>query len=100
MEKIEKLNEPGYENIGTGVFIPKEDAYEYALERIRCGAEDEKQEFVEWFYSGNWLEESCMGREPEEFKVEYQDTEKKRLKRQRQAYEEAEREDRENEYIV
>lgn len=35
-----------------------------------------------------------------EDKTEYREPEKRRLKRERQAYEEAEREDRENEYIV
>ena len=35
-----------------------------------------------------------------EDKTEYREPVKRRLKRQRQVYEEAEREDRENEYIV
>lgn len=35
-----------------------------------------------------------------EDKTEYREPGKRRMKRQRQAYEEAEREDRENEYIV
>ncbi len=55
-EAAEKLNGPGYESIDSGVFVPAEDAYEYALERI---AQDEglRQEFVEWFYSANWIKE-------------------------------------------
>lgn len=55
-EVKEKLNGPGYKEIGTGVFVPEEDAYRYAMERI---SQDEnlKQEFVEWFYSGNWVKE-------------------------------------------
>lgn len=46
--------------MGTGVFVPEEDAYGYALERISLD-EELKQEFVEWFYSGNWIEEDGSG---------------------------------------
>lgn len=53
-EEDEKLNGPGYEEIGTGIFVPEEDAYKYALERVSLD-EELKQEFVEWFYSGNWI---------------------------------------------
>lgn len=63
----EKLNGPGWEEIGTGVFVPEEDAFDYALERcfevVPNFAERIKwtQEFrdmlVEWFYSGNWVRE-------------------------------------------
>lgn len=52
----EKLIRPGYEEIGTGIFVSEEDAYDYAMERISQD-EDLKQEFVEWFYSGNWIKE-------------------------------------------
>lgn len=53
-EVKEELNGPGYEEIGTGIFIAEEDVYQYALKRL---SQDEglKQEFVEWFYSGNWV---------------------------------------------
>lgn len=56
-ETAEKLNGTGYEEIGTGIFVSEEDALEYALERVRNGSEEEKQEFVEWFYSDNWIKE-------------------------------------------
>lgn len=52
----EKLNSVGYKEMGTEIFVPEEDAYDYALERISQD-EDLKQEFVEWFYSGNWVKE-------------------------------------------
>lgn len=52
----EKLQGAGYEEIGTGIFVQEEDAYEYALERISQD-EDLQKEFVEWFYSGNWIKE-------------------------------------------
>lgn len=59
-EVEEKLNGPGWLEMGTGVFVPEEDAYGYALERISLD-EELKQEFVEWFYSGNWIEEDGSG---------------------------------------
>lgn len=52
----EKLCGTGRKEIGTGIFVPEEDAYEYALERISLD-DDLKKEFVEWFYSGNWVKE-------------------------------------------
>lgn len=55
-EVKEKLNSAGYKEMGSGIFVFEEDAYDYALERI--SQDDElKQEFVEWFYSGNWIKE-------------------------------------------
>lgn len=59
-EVKEKLNGAGYKGIATGIFVPEEDAYEYALERISQD-EELKQEFVEWFYSGNWIAEEGNG---------------------------------------
>lgn len=53
----EKLNGSGYTELGTLTFVPDEDAFDYALERIRYGTEEEKKEFVEWFYSGSWVKE-------------------------------------------
>lgn len=55
-EVREKLNKEGYKEMGTGIFVPKEDAYEYALERVSQD-KDLQKEFVEWFYSSNWIEE-------------------------------------------
>ena len=55
-EYREKLNGHGYEEMGTGIFVPEEDAYQYAMERIALD-EDLQREFVEWFYSGNWIKE-------------------------------------------
>lgn len=56
-EGKEKLNGAGYKEIGTEIFVPEEDAYDYALERISHGTDAEKREFVEWFYLGNWIRE-------------------------------------------
>lgn len=57
VEIRQKLHGPGRKEMGTGIFVPEEDAYDYAMERISNGTEKEKQEFVEWFYSGNWIRE-------------------------------------------
>lgn len=48
----------GYKGIGpeTGTFINKEDAFRYAIERILAAPQEEKAEFEEWFYSGNYVE--------------------------------------------
>lgn len=53
----EKLNGSGYAATDSGTFVPEEDAFLYALERVSNGTEEEKQEFVDWFYSGNWVKE-------------------------------------------
>lgn len=55
-EVKKKLSRKGYEEAKTGIFVMEEDAFEYALERV---SQDEhlKKEFVEWFYSGNWIKE-------------------------------------------
>ena len=55
-------DEAGYLGIGKeeGAFVPKQDAYAYALERCLNGTQEEQEEFrkmlVEWYYSGNWIE--------------------------------------------
>ena len=64
-EEDEKLNGPGYEEIGTGIFVPEEDAFNYALERCFevvpegvhsfSWTQEFKEMLVEWFYSGNWI---------------------------------------------
>lgn len=56
-ETRQKLHGPGRMEMGTGNFVPEEDAFDHALERISHGTEKEKQEFVEWFYSGDWIKE-------------------------------------------
>lgn len=48
----------GYAGLGEdlGTFVPEEDAYRYAMERVQWSEEFQK-EFVEWFYSGDWVPE-------------------------------------------
>lgn len=60
-EVKEKLNGKGFHEIGTGVFVPESEAYEYALEQCLHGSEEDIKEFkemlVEWYFSGNWVKE-------------------------------------------
>ena len=60
-EVEEVVSQKGYHQFGTNVFVPEDDAYEYALDRCMNGTEEEQKEFkemlVEWFYSGNWVKE-------------------------------------------
>lgn len=59
LEKVpEKLNRTGYKELGTGFFVPEEDAFYYAMERI-SQVEDEKRAFIDWFFSGNWIKEEA-----------------------------------------
>lgn len=46
----------GYRGICSeaGIFVSSKDAYNYALNRINQ-APDLQDEFVEWFYSGNFM---------------------------------------------
>lgn len=62
-----KLNRPGYRECTAGTFVPEEEAFDYALERcfevvpnfVRRlkWTEEFREMLVEWFYSGNWVEE-------------------------------------------
>lgn len=63
----ERLKGPGYKEMKTGMFVPHEDAFDYALDRcIEVPVEGVHrvkwtEEFmkmlVEWFYSDNWIKE-------------------------------------------
>lgn len=44
-----------------GIVVDKENAFRYAMERIAHGTPEEQQEFIEWFYSSNWIEEEEHG---------------------------------------
>jgi hypothetical protein len=43
------------ENKGTEVLT--EESFEYALKEIQNGSKELKKEFIEWFFSGNWIED-------------------------------------------
>jgi len=36
--------------------VDSENAFRYAMERIAHGTPEEQREFIEWFYSGNWVQ--------------------------------------------
>jgi len=38
-----------------GIVITDEEALNYALEQIKHGTPKEKLEFLEWYYSGNFV---------------------------------------------
>lgn len=56
-----------YRGIGPeeDTIVAEDEAYDYALERCLKGTEEDWQEFrkelVEWFFSGNWIEEEGEG---------------------------------------
>ena len=60
-EVEEVLKQKGYHEMGTNVFVPEDEAFDYALDRCMHGSELDQIEFrhmlVEWFYSGNWIKE-------------------------------------------
>lgn len=69
-----EMHQDGYVEISTREFVSDEDAYLYALEQLHdeetnkdfiekylkplLDSDDKEQkEFVEWFFSGNWIRE-------------------------------------------
>ncbi len=44
-----------YINIKTGDIVTDESAYDYAKLNLDSLSLQEKYDFVDWFYSGNWL---------------------------------------------
>lgn len=71
MENMESPSQSGWEEIGTGTFVPDESAFDYALERclevvpnfVRRikWTQEFREMLVEWFYSSGWVHED--GRE-------------------------------------
>lgn len=41
----------------SGTIVNKEKAFIYAIQRVLHGTKEERLEFEEWFYSGDWVEE-------------------------------------------
>lgn len=46
-----------YEGIGPekDTVVGEDAAFSYAMERIRNADKAEQEEFVEWYFSGNWI---------------------------------------------
>lgn len=55
-DRLNSAGYPGYTNIRTGEFVSLEDALAYAIEKTVQDA-NLRREFVEYFYSGNWVKE-------------------------------------------
>ena len=51
----EEPKDSGWVEMGTGLFIPEKEAFDYAIRKLQDGTEEEKQEFVCYFYSGNYI---------------------------------------------
>ncbi len=47
----------GYQGIGKnqGIFVPAEEAFAYAMEHMDKLPEQDKKNFVEWWFSGDFL---------------------------------------------
>ncbi len=47
-----------YEGIGPekDTVVGEDVAFAYAMERLKNADEEEKKEFVKWYFSGNWIE--------------------------------------------
>ena len=68
MHDIVNDRQAGWEEIGTGVFVPDESAFDYALERcfevipnfVRRikWTQEFREMLVGWFFSGDWVHES------------------------------------------
>ena len=44
-----------YINLHTGEVVTDESAYNYAKLGLDALSDEDKEMFVEWFYSGNWI---------------------------------------------
>lgn len=53
------MRKVGFIGVGPeqGTYVPIEDAFEYAVERLKNGSKEEKEEFISWWYSGNFCKE-------------------------------------------
>lgn len=41
----------------AGKNVLEKDALQYAMDQISTGSTELKDEFIEWFYSGDWVKE-------------------------------------------
>jgi hypothetical protein len=40
-----------------GILVDEDKAFDYALQRLGKAPKEEKEDFIEWYYSGNWIKE-------------------------------------------
>lgn len=43
----------------AGLIVEEGDAFEFALNAMRNEPPEDKQAFIEWFFSGNYVREDC-----------------------------------------
>lgn len=48
-----------YKELTTKEVVSDEDAYIYAKENLDNLDSKEKKEFIDWFFSGNWIREDA-----------------------------------------
>ena len=44
-----------YKEISTKEVVQEEDAFLYAKEHLNDISENDRKEFIDWFFSGNWI---------------------------------------------
>lgn len=47
-----------YEEMRTRERVEQEDAYEYAKENLDKLSQQDRADFIEWFFSDNWIEKN------------------------------------------
>lgn len=43
--------------------ISEDDAFDYAMEKVKANANGEKKDLIEWFYSGSYIKEELTEEE-------------------------------------
>lgn len=69
-----------YLNLKTNEEVPEEEAFEYA---VKNASEEEKEEIVEYYFSGNWIRKD---EEIEEESYSYEDPEYLLSEMRKEAY--------------
>ena len=49
--------ESGYKSMKGNLFVSDEEAFAYAMMEIPKGGQSLREEFVDWFFSGDWVRE-------------------------------------------
>lgn len=43
--------------------VPEEDAFEYAIEKVKANHNGAKQDFIDWYFSGDFVKEEISEEE-------------------------------------
>jgi hypothetical protein len=53
-------------SVNEGINVSGDEAFEYAKEHLDEMSDEDKADFVEWFFSGNWIKQegefNCKGK--------------------------------------